>query len=480
MNIAVFFKKEWKVASLASFGTAALICCAFISPKNHFISALFLIITSIVLYCSFVFQDKDRNYLSFRAVFSFVWLFTIGLADLKLADYQKTWKFNTWLYLALAFAVYHIGLTFGSKLGEKISSCILKKHSIKKRFFIFAFRPERLFPICITVTLIGLACFIANARIKGWIPFFSNQPGMYAKFYTKFYLFAVAASMISGLCYYCFKTQALSKGKKIALILCIIYSTFIFPILIVSRGTFISSALTLTAVIYYLNKKKFTVLVLCIVTMFGTYEFVSKLRNYSNEALNKIFMPSRIVLYSGDDDVGLSDNSDISFQMSGKAAFLYSYLTVGHDNFNEAVESAATYSYGLREFAPFNVILRIPTAKAQIKGLEHYHLIKDYFTTINIIGDAYYDFRWFGIALFMLIWSVGFGTVESCYLKGKGVFSLLALGVTLTPVALCFFDAWMSNFTVWMHWGGILLICLATCTTILTKKHTVPSENGST
>ena len=460
-----------------SIGTVLLILAAFIDPINHYISALLLLTGAVALYFLFALTAGSKNYLSLRAVFTLIWLFTIGLADLKLVDYQEPWQRATWFLLALAYAVFQIGLMIGSRLGEKISDWLTAKRGLQKGRLKFELHPERLFGICVAVSAVGLVCFVINVCIRGWIPYFVKETGMYAQFYTKFYLFAVAASMISGLCYYCLKTQQLAKWKKAILIFCILYSTFIFPILVVSRGTFICSALSLTAAIFYLNKKKFWVLVTCVVVMFGVYEIGSAARNYTSDQLNALFQPSEIVINPGTDNPlepgenpNHEDPGELTFQLPGKVAFLYSYLTVGHDNFNEAVQNATEYTYGIRQLKPFNVLLRSSKIDDVIATGERY-LVKPYLTTVNLIGNAYYDLRWFGVGLFVLLWAIGFGAIESCYLKGKGVFSLLVLGNTLTPVALCFFESWMSEFSVWMHWGLILILCLIACITVVPKKN---------
>lgn len=459
-----------------SIGTVLLISAAFIDPINHYISALLLLIGSVVLYFLFAVTLDSKNYLSLKAVFTLVWLFTIGLADLKLVDYQEQWQRNTWFLLALAYAMFQIGILLGSRLGGKIADRLTKKRGLQRGRLKLELRPERLFGICVVVSAVGLICFVANVCIRGWIPYFVKETGMYAQFYTKFYLFAVAASMISGLCYYCLKTQQLAKWKKAILIFCILYSTFIFPILVVSRGTFICSALSLTAAIFYLNKKKFWVLVTCVVVMFGVYEIGSAARNYTSDQLNALFQPSEIVINPGtdnplepDDNPNIENPGKLTFQLPGKVAFLYSYLTIGHDNFNEAVQNATEYTYGVRQLKPFNVLLRSSKIDNIIDNGERC-LVRPYLTTINLIGNSYYDLRWFGVGFFMLVWAIGFGMIESCYLKGKGIFSLLVLGNTLTPVVLCFFESWMSEFSVWMHWGLILILCLIACVTLLPKK----------
>ena len=85
----------------ALLGLILLIAGAFISPINHYISAFVLLIGSVVLYFLFAVTLDSKNYLSLKAVFTLVWLFTIGLADLKLVDYQEQWQPVSYTHLTL-------------------------------------------------------------------------------------------------------------------------------------------------------------------------------------------------------------------------------------------------------------------------------------------------------------------------------------------------------------------------------------------
>lgn len=445
-------------------GTAALYASAFLSPVNHYAVGFLLMAFGMALWLYFALVDHERNWWDIRGVFSAVWLITIGLASLRLTNYQVPWERKTWYCVAVAYAMFILGSDIGIVYGSKLQRFVAEKGRNRFGKISFSFRRERLFWICFVVTLIGVVCFGLNIAIRGYIPFFSNDNSAYVNFYTKFYLFSVAATMISGLSYYTLRTQSLSVWKKVFLWFSIIYSTFLFPTLVVSRGTFLTSALSLTTVIFYLHRKKFVSLILCAVVIAGFYAVGTDARGYSESQLNEFFEPSHIggenETNSTAEDGTIEDDSQNGFRLSGSAAFVYSYLTVSHDNFNLAVQKVENYSYGIRQMEPFNVILRIKPLAEAIDNCEYY-LVRPHLTTVNIIGDAYYDFGMIGVAVLMLIWAFAFGMVQSYYLSGRGVFSLLTLGATMTPVTLCFFARWMSLFQTWMHWGLILLMFLA-------------------
>lgn len=460
-------------------GGAALACGNVIGASNHFYTAIVLIPLAVILYLFCVLFIAEGNWMDIRAVFSGVWIGTIGLAALRLTDYQEPWQNKTWLLVGLAYGLFIIGSTAGLLFGKKLMPVLTKKVSgLHWGRLRLQLHENRLFWICVITTLIGLACFGANVAIRGYIPAFQTTGGAeYLDFYTKFHIFAVAATGISGLCYYCLVKQKNNLLRKIILLLCIFYSTFAFPILVVSRGTFITSALSLATVVFYVHRRKFLVLILSLSVIFGVYYASSQLRGYTDAQLQVFFEPS-VITRPNDSTTSTDPTDDPSspgepdqtpnvpfFQLSPKLSFLYSYLTVSHDNFNEAVQNTEGYTYGARQFAPFNVIFRIDKINEIIDSGE-YHLVRPHLNTTNLIGDFYYDFHSWGIVLCMLLWAFVFGILQSCTDIFSGPFAYMTMGNTMVPVAVCFFATWLSNFTQWMLWGVVLLLAIAAYITV--------------
>lgn len=466
------------------------------ADMNRFITGFAFVFIAIAFYFFIVLIVAEKNWLDIRAVFHGVWVATIGLAVLRLTDYQEEWQIKTWYCVALAYFAFQIGANLGVTVAGGLFGKI--KHSKKELRIgriVFSMRENRLFWICIITTLVGFICFLINVAIRGYIPCFSNDPEAYLKFYTKFHVFAVAATGVSGLCYYCMATQNISKVKKVLLGLCIIYVTFLFPILVVSRGTFVVSALSLTVTVFYLHKKKFLVLVTCLALIAGIYYGASFLRSYTDEQLDYFFEPSEIQLPgtssddptpsggdkdhsdepdsdSSSDSPGYDISPDTSFKLPSKLIFIYSYLTVSHDNFNEAVQNSTEYTYGLQQIAPFNSILRSDWIDKQLSKAEYY-LVRPYLNTVSLIGYFYYDFHVWGVVIFMLFWSFVFGILQKFAELSKTPFFLLSLGNAMAPVALCFFAAWLSVFSQWLLWGVILIFAVASCVTITPKNNKV-------
>lgn len=436
--------------------------------NNNFLSGFILIIAGLTYYFYFSLTG-ERSFLKFNAVFSGVWLCTIGLAQMRLLEYQVSWIYLTWINVCTAHVLFLIANDLAYKyfpfLERKFN---LNKINEKHINIKYEAKPERYFWIATVTAAIGIICFIANVLIKGYIPFFasSSNTNAYVNFYTRFHIFVVASMVSGGLSYYCIKKSHLSAIKRLLLVIYIFVLVFVIPILEVQRGTFITAALILTAAVYLMSNRKFWVLLSCIIVILGVYQFGSSLRGYSDTQLNAYFKPKQIV----------NEASETSnYKLPAKAAFLYSYLTVSQDNFNSAVEKKTINTWGIWQLKPFNVVLRSKWIDDKLAQAEYYttlHQVAPYLTTYNLISMAYYDYGLIGVIILTFLWSFAFGLIEAFYSKYKGTFSCVAYGVCLIPVALCFFDSWMSNFTTWLMWGAVFLMFLAGSFTLKKKPQT--------
>lgn len=467
-------------------GFLSIVVCAFLNPVDRFACAILLLLASLFTYFYTVFRTADRNWMDIRALFSLVWLGTLSLASLRLNDYQKEWETLSWLLSAAGYLFFELGATLGIFYGKKIADRIKSAFSgFKLGKLTFRVNEDRYFYICISVAVVGLICFVINVLIKGFVPAFSNDIFAYINFYTKFHIFSVASTMVSGLCYYSIKRHNLSIWKKTILWLIIFYDIILFPILVVSRGVFVVTALTFTTVFFYLNRRRLLPLLFCLAVIASVYFFTSSLRSLTDDYLAVVFTPSKIEIGKQQDekdppetltvetvteeenssdkqntnDPPANDPSATTFQLSPKAAFLYGYLTVSHDNFNEAVLHSKTCTWGLRQLQPFNTILRLNFISELLEDAEYY-IITPHLNTTNFFGVFYYDFHALGVVLCAFIWAIAFGMIQSFVFSLKGAFSLLTLGNAMAPIVLSFFSSWIDSFTQWMFWGTILIFFL--------------------
>lgn len=461
----------------------------FMSKWQYTITGIFMIAAGAAGYIYFVFSGQEkRNFLKMTAVFTFAWVVTIGIAQMRLnPSYQRTWQLVSWIGLALA----HLTFLIANDWAHRVFPWFERRFSFKKlndnRFPLhYERRDNRLFWIAVVTALIGVAFFVANILIKGYVPFFASAQNdrAYVEFYTRLHIFVVASMVSGGLAYYCLRKCKLNLVQKIICVLITFVMIFAIPILLVQRGTFIAVALILTTVIYLCSKKRrFILLLACLVLMLGVYQLGTSLRSYTEGQLVYLFQTDNVETDKDKKDTEKKDTEKkdaekkntykkpaemIKIELSPGQAYFYAYMSVSHDNFNQAVQGKKENSWGLLQLIPFNVVLRIDAIDEKLAEIK-IPQVTTYLNTYNLIGYAYHDFGLIGVVGLMLLWSFGFGLVEAFERRYKGPFISLAYGVTMLPVALCFFNAWMSYFTTWLLWGTVLLMFIAASFT--RKKH---------
>ncbi|MBR0575042.1 oligosaccharide repeat unit polymerase [Proteiniclasticum sp. BAD-10] len=448
-----------------------------LSTTLTILAALGLVASAIVLYFYYSFHG-ERSFLKLKAVFSGVWLFTTGIAQFQFLSYQEPWSSTTWLNMGLAHVTFVAGINLSATLFPSIENFLNGKVKSKaQRKFQIGSTDEKLFLVATVSSIIGILAFVANVMIKGYIPFFviNTNQNAYVDFYSRVHVFFVASLASVGVSFYCLINCTLAKWKKVTLAVYMFILVLVIPTLLVQRGAYIIASIVLTASIYAMSSKKFWVLIICGIFIVSGYLAGSSLRGYSDAQL-AAFFPTKDAEPSPDDEE-ITANPGINFQISPKLSFLYSYLTVSHDNFNSLVEQKTESTYGLYQIKPFNVVLRSSfideELEVQDEKLEDYRVLH-HLTTFNLISMAYMDFGTAGVFLFTLLWSFAFGLVETYYNRYKGPFSIAAYAVCLVPTALSFFDPWMSNFVPWLLWGTVFLMFLGAS---LTRKRQPKLKN---
>ncbi len=478
-------KKGGIIRKLLEYISVALIyvIAYFISGSQHAITGIFMIVAGIGSYIYFAFNG-ERNFLKMNAVFSIAWVVTIGISQMMLNPYQRSWELVSWICVCLAHLSFLVANDWAHRafpFFERVFN--FNKLNNSKFPLHYERKDNRLFWIALVTSAIGIAFFVANIVIKGYVPFFASAENdkAYVEFYTRLHIFVVASMVSGGLAYYCLRKCELSIIKKIISILIIVIMIFAIPILLVQRGTFIAVALILTTVIYLGSKKRrFILLLACLVLMLGVYQVGTSLRSYSEAQLVYLFQTEQDEINKekkekkeGEDDkektkVNKKPAEVIKIKLTPGQAYFYAYLSVSHDNFNCIVSEKEENTWGLFQLIPFNVLLRIDSINEKLAEVK-IPQVTTYLNTNNLIGYAYYDFGLIGVVGLMLLWSFGFGIVEAFERKYKGPFVSLIYGVCMLPVALCFFNAWMSYFTTWLLWGTVCLMFLFASFT--RKKH---------
>ena len=113
-------RKRIDAAVTSAAGCAALLAGYLLSAgkTSHYLGGLIVMLAAVALYFFDVFMN-GRDWLDLQCVFTGSWLFTIGMAALRLCRYQKIWEGKTWALFAGALSGAGLALVYwrGSSTG---------------------------------------------------------------------------------------------------------------------------------------------------------------------------------------------------------------------------------------------------------------------------------------------------------------------------------------------------------------------------
>ena len=100
-------RKRTAGAVTSAAGCAALWAGYLLSAgkTSHYLGGLIVMLAAVALYFFDVFMN-GRDWLDLQCVFTGSWLFTIGMAALRLCRYQKIWEGKTWALFAGALVAF--------------------------------------------------------------------------------------------------------------------------------------------------------------------------------------------------------------------------------------------------------------------------------------------------------------------------------------------------------------------------------------
>ena len=195
INRQIKYSLVWKIVFVMLLYSISIL----LSAKYNYLVSGILIISGVILYF-YLSTDKEKNYLNSEALFSGIWLFTIGLAQLRIMEYQVIWNHRTWVVLGLAHISFFIGIEFS----KKINSCLNNSKDMTKLQNYFHYstdNAEILFKITICTQCIGIIIFMIHILSKGYIPMLEshNNQRAYHSFYSRLVVLYVASYVSGGM-----------------------------------------------------------------------------------------------------------------------------------------------------------------------------------------------------------------------------------------------------------------------------------------
>ena len=231
-----------------------LICCLtsfLLARGEHFyLSGLCLMGAAVFLYV----QDFRRtgNCIHLRGIFALAWVGGQGVSCLKLSRLAQDWTFLTWLCFLAAFVSFYAVFEVFERRGRNNYNSYASRWKGQKRWHDFRSCEEPVFICALAVTALSLFCFVLEAVVLGYVPFFlRGVPHAYSYFHiTGVHYFTVSCVLVPALSVIFFHSNGGRDRLRTGILIGADIIAVLIPILCVSRFQLILAAAL--AVITYL------------------------------------------------------------------------------------------------------------------------------------------------------------------------------------------------------------------------------------
>ena len=162
-------------------------------------SGLCLMGAAVFLYV----QDFRRtgNCIHLRGIFALAWVGGQGVSCLKLSRLAQDWTFLTWLCFLAAFVSFYAVFEVFERRGRNNYNSYASRWKGQKRWHDFRSCEEPVFICALAVTALSLFCFVLEAVVLGYVPFFlRGVPHAYSYFHiTGVHYFTVSCVLVPAL-----------------------------------------------------------------------------------------------------------------------------------------------------------------------------------------------------------------------------------------------------------------------------------------
>lgn len=409
-------------------------------------AGILLILWALV---SYVFhKNRTKDLIDAVAVFSVTWIGGIGLAQFRLSAIQTPWRISVWITFALVPLFFWMAFSLTQyELWRFKKKKNLVRNPHRTNGTDHPYKPKKYIIIALWGGVLCFMLMLFQYKIKGFFPALSNDPTARFNFYTKLIIIIAGTQAFVPLFIEVLFQGKIKKWKQILLIggiLVIVGAT----VLRMSRGDSIITVLAATPAFIHgyerkmikkhgefkgLKKSRRTVGLFVLGVLF-MFILVSSVRPESSDFMKEAFLIPQF-------DNPILDSKFFSYA--------YIYVTNGFENFNYAVENCQNFTFGLRQLEPISHF--VPGMNAIIGSLPRY--VNLYSTTTCLIRDFYLDFYFPGVFLGMIMYGIIMGILHYWYKQNRDFAMSCLYGTGFATCALCFFDAWLSIFTIWLMWG---------------------------
>ena len=433
MLLPRFKREDTTTLDAALFASTGLLAalCYFFPSLNVVISALVMLIA--IVYFGLAWKI-NRSPLSGKAVFVAIWIFSFGLALLRLHPLQEPWCQTTWLCIIGSLGGFLIGYDF-------VSHIIVRRQKHKSYVQLEAIK-QAVFPGAaeVVVVLFGIAiliAFVADVLHSGYIPILSSDMSAYMEFGMQYvHYLTVCSGIYPALVTSIMLLHGGVRLKKSMLTLALI--TGLIPALIVSRQLVMMELFLLAVSVLVAtgaeSRIRWWMLAAAVGAAILFWGVLSLFRNQSPAYLAEVFELR-----------GSYNGFEASMWQ------LYLYIGFNFDNFDYMIQNISISSGGAATLFPIAVLCGLGgPVKDVLASVDMPYKLATY-NTFSIMKDPYIDWGLPGVIMYLVVIGVVSALIEWRLSSHRSAPIIVIKALFLYALAISFFTSQFSQPIFWVY-----------------------------
>jgi len=335
---------------------------------------------------------KNTDVFSPVRLFIMIWALAIGLTELKLSRFQKTWSSYNWIVLMISLLSMILGffIVYVINIGKQIKPI----NEIRQITKDFTFNTNLLFRYTVLLSIAYLVSYIVSALVIGYIPLFTKYPGVarndWGIFGFGLFVQSFPSIIYLIILYFLITKKALLKKIILSVVFMIVFLTYAFLL----QRYYIALAIISTAVTIYYLTNLFRLRNVIFISLIGlAIMFGMTFIRLTGTIANYLYYLSQM-------------------KFSIKYAYLtepYMYIVMNIENFVHAASKIEKFTYGLFSFDFVFAITGLKHVMAEYLALPKFpFLITNNYNTYTMFFVYYWDFGILGITFFPLLFGMIF------------------------------------------------------------------------
>lgn len=383
---------------------------------------------------------KKADLLSPGRVFLLLWLFILGLVELKLSRLQSEWELLDWVMVLLGLLTFLSGIYISYIIN--LDKPFLSVSKIRVKFRELEINDTRLFYFIVFYFLLCLVSFIVEWQIEGYIPLFTSRPDsariMFGVYGLNYIVNSINVVLFLTIQYFIFVKSNLTK--KTILVMVFILSLGNYILFVQRFGLFILFMMAFC--LYYYSGKKLRVrtLILFLVVLFGIVIGIQSIR------ATQLFSSYIYV------------QSEMKFSPRYLDFTLpYMYLSMNVENFVKYYSHVQDHSFG---FFTFEYLIEASTIRKWFIDYYNFNRIENYiggYNTYPFFWTYYLDYGVAGLALMPFIIGFIFSEIYYFFHRNPTLVMLAMVSIVFAVIMISFNSDALSRLDTVLPFTVIVL-----------------------